>query len=126
LLIEDFNVFKYIYGLIVKQLAKDCFRVRYQVLTVVSGKMRAFWDIVPSSLGVDQHSIITLMMAVRTLKWQCSPRLHGIVSQKALVFNLKQSIHLMWHLLQFHCLHCLCCISVVHIKSGRVLCFSIT
>jgi hypothetical protein len=45
--------------------------VIFQVLTAANVKMRAFWDMVPCSLGVDRrfrsaYSIITLMMETET------------------------------------------------------------
>jgi hypothetical protein len=41
--------------------------VRFQVLTAVNTKFKAFWDVVPCShIEVDQHFIILMMEAVCT------------------------------------------------------------
>jgi hypothetical protein len=70
--------------------------VRFQVLTTVSIKIRAFWDVLPCSLvGVDQHfgSVYCLhhqpwwWRQYSPLKHQSTTRLHGTTSQKTNLYR---------------------------------------
>jgi hypothetical protein len=65
------------------RVVKSCL-VRFQVLTVASMKIRAFWDIAPFSLvGVDRH-----FRGVYCLRYRATPtRLNSATSQKALIFK---------------------------------------
>jgi hypothetical protein len=62
--------------------------VRLQVLTVASMKMATFWDIAPCSCEVDGHFQRCVLPRYAPLKCRSSStRLHGAVSQKAVIFR---------------------------------------
>jgi hypothetical protein len=65
--------------------ARNVTFVRLQVLTVA-----AFWDIVTCSLvEVDQRSEVLTASITRAIKRRsASTRLHGHISQRALIFNV--------------------------------------
>jgi hypothetical protein len=71
LLLHPFHIYSFYYVLNSSNLSCS---LRFQILMVASMQMRAFWDIVPCSLtGVDRRQSI--------------PRLHGVISPKALIFS---------------------------------------
>jgi hypothetical protein len=68
--------------------------VRFQVLTTESMKLRAFWDIAPCSLvGVDRRFRGAYCLHHQGDESSPTPlRLHGAISQKALVFSYLSSL----------------------------------
>jgi hypothetical protein len=69
---------------VVGQLYIYCFQyVKFYVLSVTNVKMTAFWDMMPCSLIE-----IGVCKCIPPLKhWSASSRLHGTISQKALIVS---------------------------------------
>jgi hypothetical protein len=59
--------------------------MRFQVLTAASTKIRAFWDVAPWKYTDVSEMLITSI--IRTSETSVYYKVHGTLSQKALIFK---------------------------------------